>query len=89
MPLCSNSPRSLPYGCKKQRKIRVNVVSPGPIQTEGMEDLLGSGDAGKARRELISSRVRSFVWDGRKRSLTPSYSWQAMKPVSLQRQNSS
>jgi NAD(P)-dependent dehydrogenase (short-subunit alcohol dehydrogenase family) len=41
----------------KQRKIRVNVVSPGPIQTEGMEDLLGSGDAGKARRELIASGV--------------------------------
>jgi len=41
----------------KQRKIRVNVVSPGPIQTEGMEGLLGSGEIGQARRELISSGV--------------------------------
>jgi NAD(P)-dependent dehydrogenase (short-subunit alcohol dehydrogenase family) len=41
----------------KQRKIRVNVVSPGPIQTEGMESLLGSGETGQARRELISAGV--------------------------------
>jgi NAD(P)-dependent dehydrogenase (short-subunit alcohol dehydrogenase family) len=41
----------------KERKIRVNVVSPGPIQTEGMEGLLGSGEIGRARRELISSGV--------------------------------
>ena len=39
----------------KQRKIRVNVVSPGPIHTEGMEALLGSGEHGQARRELIST----------------------------------
>ena len=41
----------------KQRKIRVNVVSPGPINTEGMEALLTSGEQGKARRELISNSV--------------------------------
>jgi NAD(P)-dependent dehydrogenase (short-subunit alcohol dehydrogenase family) len=41
----------------KQRKIRVNVVSPGPIQTEGMEGLLGSGEIGEARRGQISSGV--------------------------------
>ncbi|HEY1743670.1 MAG TPA: glucose 1-dehydrogenase [Granulicella sp.] len=41
----------------KQRKIRVNVVSPGPIQTEGMEALLGSGEIGSARREQISVGV--------------------------------
>ena len=41
----------------KERKIRVNVVSPGPIQTEGLEGLLGSSETGKARRELISSGV--------------------------------
>jgi NAD(P)-dependent dehydrogenase (short-subunit alcohol dehydrogenase family) len=41
----------------KQRKIRVNVVSPGPIQTEGMEGLLGSGEIGQARREQISVGV--------------------------------
>jgi NAD(P)-dependent dehydrogenase (short-subunit alcohol dehydrogenase family) len=41
----------------KQRKIRVNVVSPGPIQTEGMEGLLGSGEIGEARRGQISGGV--------------------------------
>jgi NAD(P)-dependent dehydrogenase (short-subunit alcohol dehydrogenase family) len=41
----------------KQRKIRVNVVSPGPIQTEGMEKLLGSGEIGQARRDSFSSIV--------------------------------
>ena len=41
----------------KQRKIRVNVVSPGPINTEGMEGLLGSGEIGQARRDAISSGV--------------------------------
>jgi NAD(P)-dependent dehydrogenase (short-subunit alcohol dehydrogenase family) len=41
----------------KQRKIRVNVVSPGPIETEGLNQLLGRSEAGKARRESISSTV--------------------------------
>ncbi len=41
----------------KQRKIRVNVVSPGPVQTEGMEGLLGSGEIGEARRGQISVGV--------------------------------
>ena len=41
----------------KQRKIRVNVVSPGPIQTEGMEGLLGSGEIGEARRGQIAVGV--------------------------------
>lgn len=41
----------------KQRRIRVNVVSPGPIQTEGLENLLGSGEIGQARREAISTGV--------------------------------
>ncbi len=41
----------------KQRKIRVNVVSPGPIETEGMNELLGSGEAGQARREFVSAAV--------------------------------
>ena len=41
----------------KQRKIRVNVVSPGPIQTEGMEELLGSSEVGQTRRAAISSGV--------------------------------
>jgi NAD(P)-dependent dehydrogenase (short-subunit alcohol dehydrogenase family) len=41
----------------KQRKIRVNVVSPGPIDTEGLKKLLGSGEVGQARREFISAGV--------------------------------
>ena len=41
----------------KQRKIRVNVVSPGPIETEGLNQLLGSNEVGKARRESIASSV--------------------------------
>ena len=41
----------------RQGKIRVNVVSPGPIQTEGMEGLLGSGEIGEARRGQISVGV--------------------------------
>jgi NAD(P)-dependent dehydrogenase (short-subunit alcohol dehydrogenase family) len=41
----------------KQRKIRVNVVSPGPIETEGMEGLLGSGEVGEQRRQFISAGV--------------------------------
>ncbi len=41
----------------KQRKIRVNVVKPGPIDTEGMKELLGSGEIGQARREAISTGV--------------------------------
>jgi NAD(P)-dependent dehydrogenase (short-subunit alcohol dehydrogenase family) len=41
----------------KQRRIRVNVVSPGPIQTEGMEGLLGSGEIGEARRGQIAGGV--------------------------------
>ena len=41
----------------KQRKIRVNVVSPGPIDTEGLNELLGSSEIGQARRESISIGV--------------------------------
>jgi NAD(P)-dependent dehydrogenase (short-subunit alcohol dehydrogenase family) len=41
----------------KKRRIRVNVVSPGPIQTEGMEVLLGSSEIGQARREAITTGV--------------------------------
>jgi NAD(P)-dependent dehydrogenase (short-subunit alcohol dehydrogenase family) len=38
----------------KQRRIRVNVVSPGPTDTEGLNQLLGSSEVGQARRESIS-----------------------------------
>ena len=41
----------------KQRKIRVNVVSPGPIDTEGLRELLGDSAAGKQRKESFSQVV--------------------------------
>jgi NAD(P)-dependent dehydrogenase (short-subunit alcohol dehydrogenase family) len=41
----------------KQRRIRVNVVSPGPIHTEGMEALLSSGEVGQTRRNAIAAGV--------------------------------
>jgi NAD(P)-dependent dehydrogenase (short-subunit alcohol dehydrogenase family) len=41
----------------KARKIRVNVVSPGPIETEGLSELLGEGDAGKQRRAGFTQTV--------------------------------
>jgi NAD(P)-dependent dehydrogenase (short-subunit alcohol dehydrogenase family) len=41
----------------KARKIRVNVVSPGPIDTEGLSDLLGEGDTGKERRSGFAQSV--------------------------------
>jgi NAD(P)-dependent dehydrogenase (short-subunit alcohol dehydrogenase family) len=41
----------------KARHIRVNVVSPGPIDTEGLRELLGSTDAGKQRLANLNSIV--------------------------------
>jgi NAD(P)-dependent dehydrogenase (short-subunit alcohol dehydrogenase family) len=41
----------------KDRRIRVNVVSPGPIDTPGLNDLLASAEAGEQRRKNIPSTV--------------------------------
>ncbi len=41
----------------KARRIRVNVVSPGPIDTPGMRNLTGHDEAGKQRREGFSQMV--------------------------------
>jgi NAD(P)-dependent dehydrogenase (short-subunit alcohol dehydrogenase family) len=41
----------------KGRRIRVNVVSPGSIDTPGLSDLLASSDTGEQRKKMISSRV--------------------------------
>jgi NAD(P)-dependent dehydrogenase (short-subunit alcohol dehydrogenase family) len=41
----------------KERKIRVNVVSPGPIKTEGMDGMIGTDEAGQARAAAIASAV--------------------------------
>jgi|SRR5215469_384102 len=41
----------------KARRIRVNAISPGPIDTPGLNQLLESSDTGKQRKQLISSSV--------------------------------
>src|SRR5260370_7625596 len=41
----------------KSRHIRVNAVSPGPIDTEGLRQLVGSSEAGKQRLENLTSIV--------------------------------
>jgi NAD(P)-dependent dehydrogenase (short-subunit alcohol dehydrogenase family) len=41
----------------KARRIRVNAVSPGSIDTPGLSDLLASSETGDQRRKMISSAV--------------------------------
>ena len=41
----------------KDRRIRVNAVSPGPIDTPGLRELLASSEVGKQRKEMISMGV--------------------------------
>jgi NAD(P)-dependent dehydrogenase (short-subunit alcohol dehydrogenase family) len=41
----------------KDRRIRVNAVSPGSIDTPGLSDLLASADAGKQRLQMIHNSV--------------------------------
>jgi NAD(P)-dependent dehydrogenase (short-subunit alcohol dehydrogenase family) len=41
----------------KDRRIRVNAVSPGPIDTPGLNDLVASTGAGAQRLKMISSGV--------------------------------
>jgi NAD(P)-dependent dehydrogenase (short-subunit alcohol dehydrogenase family) len=41
----------------KSRRIRVNVVSPGPIDTPGLNNLLASAQAGEERRKAIHATV--------------------------------
>jgi len=39
----------------KQRRIRVNAISPGSIDTPGLDKLLGSAPAGKERRNMVAT----------------------------------
>src|SRR6266481_3492970 len=41
----------------KDRRIRVNAVSPGPIETPGLQNLLASSKAGEQRANALSSGV--------------------------------
>jgi NAD(P)-dependent dehydrogenase (short-subunit alcohol dehydrogenase family) len=41
----------------KGRRIRVNAVSPGPIDTPGLNDLMASTGAGEQRLKMISNNV--------------------------------
>jgi NAD(P)-dependent dehydrogenase (short-subunit alcohol dehydrogenase family) len=41
----------------KGRRIRVNAISPGTIDTPGLNDLLASGEAGEQRKKMITSAI--------------------------------
>jgi len=41
----------------KDRRIRVNAISPGPIDTPGLSELLGSSETGQQRKKMISTTV--------------------------------
>src|SRR3989442_3316753 len=41
----------------KDRRIRVNAISPGPINTPGLSELLASSETGEQRRKMISTTV--------------------------------
>jgi NAD(P)-dependent dehydrogenase (short-subunit alcohol dehydrogenase family) len=41
----------------KDRRIRVNAISPGPIDTPGLSELLGSSETGEQRKKMISTTV--------------------------------
>ena len=41
----------------KDRRIRVNAISPGSIDTPGLSDLLASSEVGEERKKMISNTV--------------------------------
>ncbi len=41
----------------KSRRIRVNAVSPGPIDTPGLDELLSSGEVGEQRRKMLATAI--------------------------------
>ena len=41
----------------KDRRIRVNAISPGSIDTPGLSDLLSSSETGEQRKKMISTMV--------------------------------
>jgi NAD(P)-dependent dehydrogenase (short-subunit alcohol dehydrogenase family) len=41
----------------KDRRIRVNAISPGTIDTPGLNELLASAEAGEERRKMVASAI--------------------------------
>jgi NAD(P)-dependent dehydrogenase (short-subunit alcohol dehydrogenase family) len=41
----------------KDRRIRVNAISPGTIDTPGLNHLLASGEAGEQQRKMVASAI--------------------------------
>src|ERR1700704_5525544 len=41
----------------KERRIRVNAVSPGPIETPGLNDLVASAGAGEQRLQMLATSI--------------------------------
>ena len=41
----------------RERRIRVNAVSPGSIDTPGLSDLLASSETGRQRKKMITENV--------------------------------
>jgi len=41
----------------RDRRIRVNAISPGPIDTPGLRELLASSETGEQRKKMISNTV--------------------------------
>jgi NAD(P)-dependent dehydrogenase (short-subunit alcohol dehydrogenase family) len=41
----------------KEHRIRVNAISPGTIDTPGLNDLLASGEAGEQRCKMVASAI--------------------------------
>lgn len=41
----------------KARRIRVNAISPGTIETPGLNNLLASGEAGEERRKMVANAI--------------------------------
>jgi NAD(P)-dependent dehydrogenase (short-subunit alcohol dehydrogenase family) len=41
----------------KDRRIRVNAISPGTIDTPGLNELLASAEAGEERRRMVASAI--------------------------------
>jgi NAD(P)-dependent dehydrogenase (short-subunit alcohol dehydrogenase family) len=41
----------------QNRRIRVNAISPGPIDTPGLSELLASSETGEQRKKMISTTV--------------------------------